>query len=172
MASAPNWDAIKAEYIASDISQRQLAEKYGIPPGTVAKRAQQQGWKRLRDECVSKSSEKVVQKLADERAELARKGLEIGSQLADLSKQILANLKKGGLSRASADGSEMDMLKTIQAWATMAKTLGVDEESIANRDRLQLEREKLQIEKERSTTAGTEEMPTIVINLGNDDQRE
>lgn len=136
------------------------------------KHARTEHWEAMRDEFRANCTSKVLQAAEDERTELARRATELGSRVLKLSERILDRLEQNGISKASVDGTEIDMLKTVQAYTMIAKSLGIDEESKANRDRLQLEREKLQIEKERSTTSGTEEMPTIVINLGNDDQRE
>lgn len=172
MASAPNWDAIKAEYITGTLSQRQLAEKHGVSKYAIDKHARLEHWANMRDEFRARSMEKVLQASENERAELARRATELGSRVLKLSERILDRLEQSGISKASVDGTEIDMLKTVQAYTMIAKSLGIDEESKANRDRIQLEREKLQIEKERSTTVGAEEMPTIVINLGNDDQCE
>ena len=172
MASAPNWDAIKAEYISGTLSQRRLAEKYDISIYALNKHAHLEHWKKAREEFQDKSTEKILNAVTDKRAELADRATELGSRVLKLSERILDRLEQNGISKASVDGTEVDMLKTVQAYTMIAKSLGIDEESKANRERIQLEREKLQIERERTTAAGTDEMPTIVINLGNDDQRE
>ena len=171
MENAPNWEAIKAEFIAGT-SQHRLAEKYGVTRSAIAKRSQTGEWMKYRNECRNKTSQKVAEMISDKRAELADRATELGSRVLKLSERILDRLEQSGISKASVDGTEVDMLKTVQAYTMIAKSLGIDEESKANRERIQLEREKLQIERERTTAAGTDEMPTIVINLGNDDQRE
>lgn len=168
MATTPNWDAIKAEFIAGT-SQRQLAEKYGVTRAAIAKRSQVGEWMKYRNECRYKTSQKVAETISDERAELSRKALELGVQLSELSKRVLDRLSDEGATRASGDGTELDALKTVQAWATMAKSLGVDAESTLNQQRLELERERLQLERERAALAeSTEESTTIVIRRKRD----
>ena len=63
-----NWRKIKAEYIAGGISQRALAEKYGIAWGTFSKRTRKEKWTAARRQAEQKEVEKVSQKTADEIA--------------------------------------------------------------------------------------------------------
>lgn len=67
-----NWRKIKAEYIAGGISQRLLAEKYGVPPTTLYRRAKKEKWTTKRraadDKAIEKTSEKVADIVADNAA--------------------------------------------------------------------------------------------------------
>ena len=60
-----SWRKVKAEYIAGGISQRKLAEKYGIPFGTLQKRARVEKWNSKRKKAEEKAVEKVTQKTAE-----------------------------------------------------------------------------------------------------------
>ena len=60
-----NWRKIKAEYIAGGISQRKLAEKHGVPFGTLQKRARVEQWNAKRKKADEKAVEKVSQKTAE-----------------------------------------------------------------------------------------------------------
>lgn len=66
-----NWRKIKAEYIAGGKSQRALAEKYGVPFGTLQKRARVEKWNTKRKEADAKTVEKVSQKTAEAVADNA-----------------------------------------------------------------------------------------------------
>lgn len=66
-----NWRKIKAEYIAGGISQRAIAEKYGISQATVERRAKKEKWTDKRRQAEGKSIEKVTEKTADEVADNA-----------------------------------------------------------------------------------------------------
>lgn len=66
-----NWRKIKAEYIAGGISQRKIAEKYGIPFGTLQKRARLEKWTAKRRGAEEKTVEKVAQKTAESVADNA-----------------------------------------------------------------------------------------------------
>ena len=60
-----NWRKIKAEYIAGGISQRGLADKYGISIRTIERRAQKEKWTEKRKKADGKAVEKVAEKTAE-----------------------------------------------------------------------------------------------------------
>jgi transposase len=60
-----NWKKIRAEYIAGGISQRAIAEKYGISQATVERRAKKEKWTAKRRQAEGKSIEKVTEKKAE-----------------------------------------------------------------------------------------------------------
>lgn len=60
-----SWRKIKAEYIAGGISQRALAEKYGISQATVERRAKKEKWTAKRRQAEGKSIERVTEKKAE-----------------------------------------------------------------------------------------------------------
>ncbi len=66
-----NWRKIKAEYIAGGISQRALAEKYGVNRNLLMRIAQREKWKDKRDKAEAKALERVEQKTADTVADNA-----------------------------------------------------------------------------------------------------
>lgn len=71
MKQGVNWRKIKAEYIAGQISQRDLAKKYGIGASTLMKRASKEGWTKKRAQVESKILAKVEQKTAEAVADNA-----------------------------------------------------------------------------------------------------
>ena len=66
-----SWRKIKAEYIAGGISQRAIAEKYGISQATVERRAKKEKWTAKRRQAEGKSIEKVTEKKAEAVADNA-----------------------------------------------------------------------------------------------------
>lgn len=66
-----DWNAIRAEYIGGGISQRELAKKHGVSETTLMKKANAQGWNKLRKEADSKSALKAQQKTANAAADNA-----------------------------------------------------------------------------------------------------
>ena len=66
-----SWRKLKAEYIAGGISQRKLAEKYGIPFGTLQRQARVKKWNDARKAAESKAVENVTQKTAESIADNA-----------------------------------------------------------------------------------------------------
>lgn len=69
--SKADWKKIKAEYIGGGISQRKLAEKHKVSESTLMKRAQAEHWTDERKQAYQKSTEKALQKVADEASENA-----------------------------------------------------------------------------------------------------
>ena len=76
MRTGVSWRKIKAEYVAGGISQRALAEKYGVPMTTLVKHAKKEKWtakrKAAENKAVEKASEKVAEAVADNAAILER----------------------------------------------------------------------------------------------------
>lgn len=66
-----SWRKIKAEYIAGGISQRALAEKYGVNRNLLMRMAQKEKWKAKRDRAEAKALEKVEQKTVEAVADNA-----------------------------------------------------------------------------------------------------
>lgn len=94
---SPDWNRIKAEYVAGGISQRDLADKYGIPFGTMQKRARKGKWTEERTQAGEKVVEKVIQKTAKKTADNAtlaadikRKGLLLLDRLFDEFETVTA----------------------------------------------------------------------------------
>lgn len=95
--TSPDWNRIKAEYVAGGISQRDLADKYGIPFGTMQKRARKGKWTEERTQAGEKVVEKVIQKTAKKTADNAtlaadikRKGLLLLDRLFDEFETVTA----------------------------------------------------------------------------------
>ncbi len=84
-----NWNDIREEYIRGGITQGALADKYGIPAGSLRRRAAAEGWRTARKarECSSHESSAVSSRidrqlaLTDRMLELISKSLEDGDQL-------------------------------------------------------------------------------------------
>ena len=65
MKQGVSWRKIKAEYIAGGISQRALAEKYGVSKTMVMRKANKEKWTEKRAKAESKAIERVEQKTAE-----------------------------------------------------------------------------------------------------------
>ena len=65
-----DWQAIKTEYLTTDTSYRKLAQKYGVNPTTIAKRAGKEGWQTERQHQASKTLSKAL--AADSRKKADR----------------------------------------------------------------------------------------------------
>lgn len=85
-----NWNEIREEYIRGGITQGALAEKYGVPAGSLRRRAAAEGWRDTRKSRESGSqsdptavSARVARQLAltDRMLEIISKALEDGDEL-------------------------------------------------------------------------------------------
>lgn len=64
-----DWHEIRAEYIAGGISQRKLAEKYGVSRTMLERRCRLEHWAAEREAAKAKVQEKVIQKTAEAAAD-------------------------------------------------------------------------------------------------------
>ena len=71
MGKAVSWRKIKAEYVAGGISQRALAEKWGVPMTTLVKHAKKEKWTARRKDAENKAVEKASEKVAEAAADNA-----------------------------------------------------------------------------------------------------
>ena len=76
-----DWNAIRSEYIGGGISQRELAEKYGVSEAYLIQKANKEQWRKDRDEAVKKGLEKSKQKAADAISSNAEIAARIKSKL-------------------------------------------------------------------------------------------
>lgn len=71
-----DWNAIRAEYIGGGISQRKIAEKYGVSFNTLKDKANRECWneqrEKARNKIIAKSQQKVVD-IASDNAAIAQR---------------------------------------------------------------------------------------------------
>ena len=84
-----DWNAIRAEYIGGNISQRKLAEKHGVSPDVLMQKANKEHWKQDRDKAFSIGLAKGQQKAANAIADNATIAARIRTKLLQkLEKEI------------------------------------------------------------------------------------
>ena len=85
----PDWNAIRAEYIGGGISQRKLADKYGISVGILLRRANQEHWADSRNKANNRAIMLAEQKIATAASENAAIAQRIKAKLLKkLEKEI------------------------------------------------------------------------------------
>lgn len=82
-----DWNAIRSEYIGGGISQRKLAEKYGVPWPTLRDRASREKWQKNADAARNNAVTKAVQETASTAAENA-------TIAAEVQRRLLLRLKR------------------------------------------------------------------------------
>lgn len=82
-----DWAQIRTEYITTDTSYRQLAEKYGVANASVARHAKTEDWVGERERYWNRVSTEVVQRVQestiDEHVDAAVRISEIADRLID-----------------------------------------------------------------------------------------
>lgn len=88
----PNWPAIKAEYITTDISYRDLAAKKGVAVNTLSARAKREKWVTQRRNYRDKLAEETVQKVASKKSTESAKKLATLQKAADNMGTVIAGI--------------------------------------------------------------------------------
>ena len=84
-----DWKTIETEYVTTDISHRQLAEKYGICRSTISKKATDDKWSEKRNKHRDKTVSKAVNAVGTKQANMAAKLYGVGGLLLDKVKSLL-----------------------------------------------------------------------------------
>lgn len=66
-----DWRKIRAEYIGGGISQKKIADKYGVSYDTLIKRANKEGWATERAKAYNETAKKAQEKAAEAAADNA-----------------------------------------------------------------------------------------------------
>lgn len=84
-----DWKAIKTEYITTDTSYRKLAQKYGVNPTNIAKRASKEKWTEERKKNANKALSKTLNAISSKQAERTAKLICVSDLLLDKVKELL-----------------------------------------------------------------------------------
>ena len=172
-----DWDKIRTEYITSDLSLKDISEKYGVQQRLVNTKSAEQGWVDQRKKYNAKVVEKAVNKVATKRANQLAKELAIADNISNVLKKALDDAEQFNRyiidTTTRVDGTEIrtseektfekvDMRALKDAAAalrlveemkrSMTGILRVEEINRNRREekRLKLEEEKLQLQKEQT----------------------
>ena len=77
------WEQLRMEYISSEISQRALARKYGIPDGRVWTRANKEGWIEQKEQCKAKVKQKAIELVAEDKADECTRAFRIANKVME-----------------------------------------------------------------------------------------
>ena len=84
-----DWKTIETEYVTTDISHRQLAEKYGICRSTISKKATDDKWSEKRNKHRDRTVSKAVNSIGNKQADRAAKLISVSDLLLDKVKSLL-----------------------------------------------------------------------------------
>jgi hypothetical protein len=96
---AADWAKIEAEYITTNLSYRELADKYGLDQATVSRKGKTLDWVGKRQRHVSETQAEVISRDKDIKADIA-------TELTSTAKLILSKMKAGIESREDLTPSE------------------------------------------------------------------
>lgn len=147
------WGVIRADYITGDESYRKLAERYGVPLGTIQRRCMVEGWKKMRDQyradvvagLLQKHTEEDIRHLDDLRTAASSMAV----VLKDITEKVAEIAGDGGINRAKT-GAAKDVVTAIKDLTSAMRDLyGIPNTEDAARiriaeERLELERQRLE----------------------------
>ena len=84
-----DWKTIETEYVTTDISHRQLAEKYGICRSTISKKATDDKWSEKRNKHRDRTVSKAVSAVGTKQAERTAKLIGVSDLLLNKVKSLL-----------------------------------------------------------------------------------
>ena len=92
------WEKIKAEYIRGGTSYRKLAEKFGVPFGTLKKIASREGWAKLRTQADEKAVTKLIEEEVKRRVERGKRIDKACDSLLSLVEKVIKEVQTGNVS--------------------------------------------------------------------------
>lgn len=112
------WDEVKAEYITTKISQRDLAKKHGIGSSILAEHCRKEGWVKLRkdysNDCVRKATQKSAKKEVNHLARLisaTTKAIDVAVEAFEDEKQFNRYIITEGIGGGATETQEREYAK-------------------------------------------------------------
>ena len=91
------WKKIKAEYLKGGTSYRKLAEKHGVPFGTLRKVAAKEEWAQLRAQVDTEADTKIAKAEVDRRVSRYERMTTVTDKLLELVEKAISELQTGEL---------------------------------------------------------------------------
>jgi transposase len=111
-APPAKWAEAKAAYRCGEGSLRELAERFGLSPSTLMKRAASEHWEDQRKQVGSKAEARAVEKDVESVAEMLSKHRRAAARIAELT---LAKLEEAALEDEGITASTLDTLSLVLA---------------------------------------------------------
>ena len=150
-----DWKTIETEYVTSDISHRQLAEKYGICRSTICKKAADDKWSEKRKKHRDKTVSKAVNAVGVKQAEQTAKLFGVSGLLLDKVKLLLEE--------------NPELLADTSAMKDVSVVLKNLKDLLMIKSEADLREQEARIEKLRKEAAGDEiKQQTVTVIMGGD----
>lgn len=133
-----DWEKIKAEYITTEISVRDLAQKYGVHYTTIGKKASKEGWQTLRQQQTNTTLTKILEADTEQKVDRATK---LYNAADDLLEKIVTGISSVSIVSPTAAKNYSDALKNIKEIHMIRSAEDIEEQK-ARIAKLQKEAEK------------------------------
>ena len=145
-----DWEKIKAEYITTEVSVRDLAQKYGVHYTTIGKKASKEDWQELRQQQTNTTLTKILTADTEKKVDRATRLKTVADKLLERVEDLVANDDR---LTATAIKNLSDALKNIKE-AQMIRTQEDIDEQKARIAKLQKEAQKEEVDTEIKVTIG------------------
>ena len=169
--STPDWEAIRADYVANGLSYRELGKKYGVSHATVARRAGREGWMKqsatICDTVRDTVDTAIVEKKTDQLLSTV--------QSAEMMDAVIRRVIGHYYAVADEDPDKIDVRKI----ESLAKSLALNTTTLTglkgiptqaqrhaqrlDEERLAMERDRLEMDKRKADQDAHPEEVRIVI---------
>ena len=149
---AAPWNKIRAEWLKGGITQKALAEKYGLSEKTIRNRAYKEGWKKQKGQIQDKVEEETRGRIVRARVNHLEKLIEANEKLLDGLVQMAELIQKKPLQMMTDVHGTLrnaeSFAKALQTAAMTQRDLykipNIDQKFAAKkwREQLKLEKEK------------------------------
>ena len=185
----PDWQKIRAEYLAKRTPYRILAEKYGVSVDSLEYHAYKEKWTSDVEKTQEKIREKLIEKVAEKNARILASeidpALEATSLIEKLALQALQDekqfnrhlvqkkVKEGKSEECWVEEQEFDVVDTKRL-RDLAQALKISKDlqrllqgivSTETEQKLAIERERLEVEKKRAGVGDAEDDDTGIVIL-------
>lgn len=133
-----DWEKIKAEYITTEVSVRDLAQKYGVHYTTIGKKASKEGWQELRQQQTNTTLTKILTVVSEQKVDRATK---LYSAADELLEKIVAGISSAGIVTPTAAKNYSDALRNIRDIHMIRSAEDIEEQK-ARIEKLRKEAEK------------------------------
>lgn len=108
---AADWVKIRTEYITTDTTYRELAQKYGLHYTNIAKKASKENWQQLRQQQATRTQTKLIEAVERKKVDRAARLMTVADKLLDRVEELI---DEGGHMSAGSIKNLSDALKGIK----------------------------------------------------------
>lgn len=174
MAKKVDWRKIKKEYVTTDISQRELSQKYSVSSSQIANHSKKEKWVEKRKQYQSKVYAKSVEKQEAKDIDHLMKVRSATESMSTVINTVLQKAEKMSGMNIGYAGEIKDMTTAIKNLAVTIRDL-YDLPNMQDRSSMDIARERLALDKSRDMMSADDEDEIGVLMLaerGEDDDDE